>query len=381
MSDSEDEDLKKAIALSLQVNSPAKPTVIDLISDDEEDDDLDAPLHIIEQRSPRATVGLGSSKLGRTRGSLGKRKVDQSTDCVDRANADYTKDCHANNNIDKTTLGHVNDINQTTDSQASANADQKLSATTLVKEIQERKKVFHPSKIEPQPEPDTSKPQSSSITSMLGMNRAQMEAERLARLQQKKQREEEALSGLNGSAELNDSRKRKASTFGSVSGSQDSRQVKTKYSTPWTRAEEETAAPMSEVPSQLSTGDPGRDAPLTQDSWPSTQREPTSVKYASLSSKASSQRPAPNVLSFNQQQALQGSGIRYPDGVVKRTWVQGCPMEDDMIKIEEVFQKDTLDLALLCTFQVDPDWVSTKLLDKAKVIWVLSARGEAEVSR
>ena len=325
MSDSEDEDLKRAIALSLQANSPTKPTVIDLISDDE-DDDLDAPLQL------------------------------------------------------KGTQNNSRDANEI--------VAEDIPAPTATKQGEGQKKVFPSSKIETRQAPDmTSMIPSPLFSSMLGMNRPQMEAERLARLQQKKQREEEAPSESFNLDGLAGSKKRKASISGSVSGSQDGRQVKAKYSTQWTRTAEEIAAPRPELLSQLSSGGSGIDAPLTQDSWPLTQdsrpltfREPKSARDTSRPSTCSNKRPAPEVLSFNQQQALQEPGVRYPKGVVKRTWVRGCPMEDDTIKIEEVFQKNTLDLAMLSTFQVDPDWVSTKLLDKTKVIWVLNARHESEVS-
>lgn len=321
MSDSEDDDIKRAIALSLEDNSPAKPTVIDLISDDE-DDDLEAPLHIKEGKSTR------------------------------------TKDDHA-----------------------SVIVDQRHPATIVHKEGEKQKKVFRPSKIEPRLAPDTtSKTQSPSRTAMLGLNRAQMEAERLARVQQKKKREEEGLSGLNGSGRLKDSKKRTASISEAYSGSQTGRQAKARYLTPRQRAEEDNPTSCPELPSALPSGGLRKDAPCTRDSWPLTLRERIPARDTSLSSKAPSQRHAPEVLSFNQQQALHESGVRYPTGVVKRTWVRGCPQEDDMIKIEEIFQKDDLDLAVLSTFQVDPDWVSTKLLDKTKVIWVLGARDEEEVS-
>ena len=55
----------------------------------------------------------------------------------------------------------------------------------------------------------------------------------------------------------------------------------------------------------------------------------------------------------NVQVAL--SGVQYPDGVVKKTWAFGYDRQGDDIKIEEVFQKTDLELAVLCTFQLDAD--------------------------
>jgi hypothetical protein len=74
------------------------------------------------------------------------------------------------------------------------------------------------------------------------------------------------------------------------------------------------------------------------------------------------------------------SGIQYPDGVVKKTWVLGCERQGDDIKIEEVLQKNDLELAVLSAFQLDADWVMSKLDGKTKVVWVLQAKDEAQVS-
>ncbi|KAH9221079.1 tyrosyl-DNA phosphodiesterase-domain-containing protein [Leptodontidium sp. 2 PMI_412] len=87
---------------------------------------------------------------------------------------------------------------------------------------------------------------------------------------------------------------------------------------------------------------------------------------------------ASDVLSRNQLELLNGPGIRYPDGVVRKTWVKGTPRLGDDIKIEEVLQKDDLKLAVLSTFQVEPEWVESKLDPKTKVIWVLQAKTDAE---
>lgn len=71
----------------------------------------------------------------------------------------------------------------------------------------------------------------------------------------------------------------------------------------------------------------------------------------------------------NRQNTL--SGIQYLNGVVKKTWVRGCPRQGDDIKIEEVLQKEDLDFAVLSAYQVDPDWVISKLEPKTKVVMVL----------
>jgi hypothetical protein len=86
-----------------------------------------------------------------------------------------------------------------------------------------------------------------------------------------------------------------------------------------------------------------------------------------------------DVISFQGQQALNTSGVQFPDGVVKKTWAYGFPRQND-IKLEEVLQKETLQIAILSAFQVEPEWVARKLKLDTKVIWVLQAQTDAEVS-
>jgi hypothetical protein len=323
MSDSDDEDIKRAIALSLQANSspPAISTpaaVIDLTSSDD-DDDLDAPVH---------TKSSISSKQP-------PRKHDHRISVVELSD-------------DEPKAIVIKDEGQT--------------ASVAPSSIKSQAPVSD----------SASKPQPlSSSSAMLGLDRKQMEAMRLARAQQKKQREEEQLSALN------DSRKRKASISDAHPGTQDGRQVKAKFWEPTQTTQQDTADHKPIFRSALASGSRTKDASLTQASHSLPLREPFSA--ASQPSEPATKLTAPDVLSFNQQQALQASGVQFPDGVIKRTWVKGCPREDD-IKIEEIFQKDDLELAVLSTFQVEPDWVSEKLLDKTKVIWVLQAKDEREVS-
>ena len=43
-----------------------------------------------------------------------------------------------------------------------------------------------------------------------------------------------------------------------------------------------------------------------------------------------------------------------------------------------MFQKDDLELAVLSAFQVEPEWVASKLNPSTKVVWVLQAKTEWE---
>jgi hypothetical protein len=72
--------------------------------------------------------------------------------------------------------------------------------------------------------------------------------------------------------------------------------------------------------------------------------------------------------------------VPYPTGTVKRTWSRGYPRTSDDIKIEEIFQKDQLLLAVLSSFQWDEEWMISKLdLSKTKVLLMAFAADDAQV--
>ncbi|CAJ2506008.1 Uu.00g001380.m01.CDS01 [Anthostomella pinea] len=81
-----------------------------------------------------------------------------------------------------------------------------------------------------------------------------------------------------------------------------------------------------------------------------------------------------------QKGAAQGNvrGLPYPKGVVKKTWARGYPRKDD-INIEEVLQKDELELAMISSFQWDEEWMLSKIdIKKTKMVLVAFASGEAQ---
>jgi protein required for attachment to host cells len=70
----------------------------------------------------------------------------------------------------------------------------------------------------------------------------------------------------------------------------------------------------------------------------------------------------------------------FPNGAVKRTWAQGYPRTADDIKIEEVFQKERLELAVLSSFQWDEEWMLSKLnIRRTRLLLVAFAADEAQV--
>ncbi|KAJ2893980.1 hypothetical protein MKZ38_008042 [Zalerion maritima] len=84
-------------------------------------------------------------------------------------------------------------------------------------------------------------------------------------------------------------------------------------------------------------------------------------------------KPKPEVQNLQHQK-----GLAYPKGVVKRTWVKGRPRTGDDIMIEEVLQKDDLQLAVLSSFQWDELYLLSKIRkERTKVILVAYAADEA----
>ncbi|CAJ0540659.1 Ff.00g076610.m01.CDS01 [Fusarium sp. VM40] len=73
--------------------------------------------------------------------------------------------------------------------------------------------------------------------------------------------------------------------------------------------------------------------------------------------------------------------LPYPNGAIKRTWAKGYPRTSEDIKIEEVLQKDKLELALLSSYQWDDEWLMSKLdLRKTKLLLLAFADNEAQKS-
>ncbi|KAI6779187.1 uncharacterized protein J7T54_000333 [Emericellopsis cladophorae] len=71
--------------------------------------------------------------------------------------------------------------------------------------------------------------------------------------------------------------------------------------------------------------------------------------------------------------------LQFPRGVVKKTWAYGYPRSADDIKIEEILQKDRLELALLSSFQWDDAWLMSKIdARKTKLILLAYAQNAAQ---
>ncbi|KAL1982854.1 hypothetical protein VTN96DRAFT_854 [Rasamsonia emersonii] len=130
--------------------------------------------------------------------------------------------------------------------------------------------------------------------------------------------------------------------------------------------ESKIARPNTSLPSDRNLGQPLSTATLgpssTQSSSPLARQAP-----------AEKEKPA---------NATPSSipSIQFPKGVVKKTWVFGCPRKGDDIKIEEVFQRSDLELAILSAFQWDMEWLFSKL-DTARTRFLLVMQAKEESTK
>lgn len=69
----------------------------------------------------------------------------------------------------------------------------------------------------------------------------------------------------------------------------------------------------------------------------------------------------------------QPSQLTFPNGIVKKTWASGHPRHDD-IKLEEILEKNDLNLAVLSSFQWDVEWLLRKINTKAtQLVFIMQA--------
>ncbi|KAI9646787.1 hypothetical protein NHQ30_004786 [Ciborinia camelliae] len=307
MSDSEmDEDLKRAIALSLDQTSSPVPTreknLIDLtISDD--DDDLDAPVTTHFKFSQHDSVQSTSTE----------------------ANNDTSS--HLSNQPSSTILNSLN---------------RKQMEEERMARSQQRSKA-----------PDVISKKRKLDEEVNSLNRKQMEEERMARAQQRSKAPDVI------------SKKRKAPPSSPTSSLREGHQPK--VSRPELVLRKETDKGHRERSTDRNSTGKGTNHALDDSLAESNPK--TGIRTSDNTGKVP--RDA------KPEGDISGTGVQFPHGVVKKTWAYGFPREDD-IKIEEVLQRSTLEHAVLSAFQIEPDWVISKLLPTTKVIWVLQAKTEAE---
>lgn len=334
-SSDEDDDLNKAIALSLQdsnqLSSPAskKPMVIDLISDDDTDtdtDDLDQPA-VVHKHLP------GSTQKG---SAVSKNEIKLEDSLAIRPQVQSPEIKHTNRQA------AAKPVNQS-----------------------------EPSK------PSDIKQPAAIMSGLGGLDRKKMEEERLARAEKRK-----ALSSLPENSDAAEPPLKRATLGSGLKSSGVSDRPSTDRPVSKNKAEkldtkvalhptqvEATARFL--IPSQLMNSEPAmladieRFTPGPDDAWRLKEAKRLNVL---------------EIQSSEDEKARPGLGIQYPRGVVKQTWAFGFPRSGD-IKIEEVLQKNDLDLAVLSSFQWDQDWILSKLnMARTKLILVAQAVRGDEVS-
>ncbi len=173
--------------------------------------------------------------------------------------------------------------------------------------------------------PAPAPPAETSTLSALGLDRKKMEEERLARLS-----------------------KRKAAELGE--GVQPP-------SRPSQRPKTEDAPPLPSAAAALAKKQ------TTHPAKP-TMAPPSSPSATQLSSSSTPHQPP----------------LPFPQGTIKKTWAYGQPRHGDDIKIEEVLQKQQLQLAVLSSFQWDEEWLLSRVdLARTKLVLVAFASDERQV--
>jgi hypothetical protein len=322
--ESSDSELNRAIALSLE--DVKKAPVIDLLSDDE----LDTP--------------------STTRRQTTERNGAQSAKSSDGEISSNSLDLRLSNLTEARGTG--------VDDEAAQNATSQATRTSQPFQTQ------------------------YGLSAIAGADRKRMEEERLARARKRKavsisppplsrqaaQSQQSSLSSTSAGVGK-DGRSAKKGKANQQSPSAPSDTMREKTS--WRNPRSEGQAAIFPVPRSL------------VDSKPTTLWDASTDSYAnaqgiSLHRKDIGKARLPEVLSYKQQQDLLAPGIHFPDGVVRKTWAYGFPRQND-IKIEEVLQKDDLELAVLSAYLWDDEWILRKInMRKTKVICVVQAESEEQ---
>ncbi|KAK1722326.1 ubiquitin interaction domain-containing protein [Colletotrichum acutatum] len=114
----------------------------------------------------------------------------------------------------------------------------------------------------------------------------------------------------------------------------------------------------------------------TQYSQRSKLQRPEASESHKVFGTAKSKAATPAISATPVADALE---LPFPKGAFKRTWAYGCPRNGEDIKIEEVLQRDKLQLAVLSSFQWDEEWLLSKVNARnTKMLLVAYANNDAE---
>ncbi|POS74731.1 ubiquitin interaction domain-containing protein [Diaporthe helianthi] len=126
----------------------------------------------------------------------------------------------------------------------------------------------------------------------------------------------------------------------------------------------------------------GRNSDLPPAQRPRRMSGQPNLPGYSTGSPGMSQPALPSAISSlnsnsNSSKGVPEAGLSYAQGTVRRTWALGFARRDDDITIEDVLQRDSLELAVLSSFQWDEEWLMKKLdLRKTKVLLIAYAPDE-----
>ncbi|KAH7632142.1 tyrosyl-DNA phosphodiesterase-domain-containing protein [Sordaria sp. MPI-SDFR-AT-0083] len=217
----------------------------------------------------------------------------------------------------------------------------------------------------------TTSAQTSSVSALFGLDRKKMEEERLARLKNKKRPASSALDSPSPTTARPQQRPKMSSSSSNYSKTGTGPQTIADLLAP--ESDEDKTASSQGSNSSPVTGRMVK-AGKQQQAKPSESGKVATAPSAGAASVGqfftagrtlSSSRPKPE--------------LPFPKGAVKKTWVRGQARKGDDITIEEVFQKDKLQLAVLSTFILDEAWLFDKLdLTKTKLILCRGAPNQGE---
>lgn len=112
---------------------------------------------------------------------------------------------------------------------------------------------------------------------------------------------------------------------------------------------------------KASTSPPPRKAPRVSPSIPVESR----TLFSQSATNTTSQ------ITVEPKHTSEGNSsveIRFPRGIVKKTWAFGHSRTGDDIKLEEVLQKNDLNSAVLSSFQWDMGWLLAKINTRSMVM-------------
>ncbi|KAL0473686.1 tyrosyl-DNA phosphodiesterase [Neurospora intermedia] len=237
--------------------------------------------------------------------------------------------------------------------------DGSLSKSTIQsKPAAQDTKLSQPSK-----QASTISAQAHSISALFGLDRKKMEEERLARLKNKRPASSALESPSPTTARPHQRSKMSTSSYHNATGPQTIADLLLPESD-----EDETAS------SQGSSSSPVTGRMVKAGKQQANPSESGKGKVAATAASAEKSSIAGTTSGSRPKTELS-----FPHGAVKKTWVRGQARKGDDITIEEVFQKDKLQLAVLSTFILDEAWLFDKLdLMKTKLILCRGAPNQGE---